>query len=364
MQQLGVGARGLGLGLGTPGDAGLSQGKSTDRLAGLGRQVYTTLPRERAGGRQSEGAEMLKEKLQDAQAVAGREQQAALEREQELAIARVEQRALQAIAKQRQHMQAEEDLAHERKVEVLKEKRLAAKKAAGLRPEQRMHTSARGPTDAGITLASSCACACSLCASTQLLPRRRFAGVGTVPRRCGDIPRRIPQVSGAEGGRAPPGHRTYPGAPEAPPAAGAGQARTRACEDLFRRATFLRETRPYQAAACSMLRRPPVHNPCPATSGCPARFVRAPPAPTQRDSGGRPPQTPFRSPLYHRDASAQVASAKRQTYDAGISSRSTTAPSPFHTRRSARLELRLVPGPGQGWTRGRVSESRLYSRRL
>ena len=65
---------------------------------------------------------MLKEKLQDAKAVAEREQQAALEREKELAIARVKQRALQAIAKQRQHMQAEEDLAHERKVEVLKEK--------------------------------------------------------------------------------------------------------------------------------------------------------------------------------------------------------------------------------------------------
>lgn len=110
---------------------------------------------------------MLKEKLQDAKAVAEREQQAALEREKELAIARVKQRALQAIAKQRQHMQAEEDLAHERKVEVLKEKRLAAKEAAELRLEQRMHTSARGPTDAGITLASSCACACSLCASPR-----------------------------------------------------------------------------------------------------------------------------------------------------------------------------------------------------
>ena len=53
------------------------------------------------------------------------------------------------------------------KVEVLKEKRLAAKEAAELRLEQRMHTSARGPTDAGITLASSCACACSLCASPR-----------------------------------------------------------------------------------------------------------------------------------------------------------------------------------------------------
>ena len=39
---------------------------------------------------------MLKEKLQDAKAVAEREQQAALEREKELAIARVKQRALQA----------------------------------------------------------------------------------------------------------------------------------------------------------------------------------------------------------------------------------------------------------------------------
>ena len=54
-----------------------------------------------------------------------------------------------AIAKQRQHAQAEEDLAHRLKIEALKEKRLAAKEAAELRLEQRMQPLARGPTDAG-----------------------------------------------------------------------------------------------------------------------------------------------------------------------------------------------------------------------
>jgi len=56
---------------------------------------------------------------------------------------------LSAIAKQRQHAQAEEDLAHRLKIEALKEKRLAAKEAAELRLEQRMQPWARGPTDAG-----------------------------------------------------------------------------------------------------------------------------------------------------------------------------------------------------------------------
>lgn len=92
----------------------------------------------------------LREQLQDARAVAQREQEAALSKAKELAIARVKQQALRAMGKQRARLQAAEDLAHERKMEDEKERRIAAKEATELRlqqQQQRMVQQQQAPTN-------------------------------------------------------------------------------------------------------------------------------------------------------------------------------------------------------------------------
>ena len=74
---------------------------------------------------------MLEEQVKDARSVADKEREAALARAKELAVERVKRQALRAEENQRARLQAVEDVAQARKAEVDKEKRLAAREAAG-----------------------------------------------------------------------------------------------------------------------------------------------------------------------------------------------------------------------------------------